>query len=256
MTKKRILLGCLLLAAVLLGDLCIWRHDVSVDTVQVQVQIPILADTAGDATIYWLTGTQDPETDFAATQARGAHYDAADEVQTVTLQMPAGATWLRVDPIAADTPVGMGQPAVTADGSTIVCTLDIADAWREHGITSAGEAAGTITLITPDGDDPYYIWQLPTDAVLAAASEAKNTVYTVIKILAILAWTGLLALLWRKWDALSEIPREIVQNKRLIANLAKNDFKTKFAGSILGIVWAFVSPSLPWSSTGSYFKKP
>lgn len=36
--------------------------------------------------------------------------------------------------------------------------------------------------------------------------------------------------------------RDIYQNKRLILSLAKNDFKTKYAGSYLGIVWAFIQP--------------
>ncbi len=35
---------------------------------------------------------------------------------------------------------------------------------------------------------------------------------------------------------------EIIQNRRLIKTLAKNDFKTKFSGSYLGTVWAFVQP--------------
>ncbi|MEY8516561.1 ABC transporter permease [Lachnospiraceae bacterium 29-84] len=35
---------------------------------------------------------------------------------------------------------------------------------------------------------------------------------------------------------------EIVENRNLIKSLAKNDFKTKFAGSYLGIIWAFVQP--------------
>ena len=39
-----------------------------------------------------------------------------------------------------------------------------------------------------------------------------------------------------------EIPREIRQNRKLIGTLAKNDFKKKFAGSYLGIIWAFVQP--------------
>ena len=38
------------------------------------------------------------------------------------------------------------------------------------------------------------------------------------------------------------IPKELIQNRKLIFNLAKNDFKTKFAGSYLGIVWAFIQP--------------
>lgn len=36
--------------------------------------------------------------------------------------------------------------------------------------------------------------------------------------------------------------RDIVSNVGLIRELAKNDFKKKFAGSYFGILWAFVSP--------------
>lgn len=36
--------------------------------------------------------------------------------------------------------------------------------------------------------------------------------------------------------------RELYRNKALIWNLSKNDFKTKYAGSYLGIFWAFVNP--------------
>lgn len=36
--------------------------------------------------------------------------------------------------------------------------------------------------------------------------------------------------------------RELYKNRSLIMNLSKNDFKTKYAGSYLGIFWAFVQP--------------
>ena len=32
------------------------------------------------------------------------------------------------------------------------------------------------------------------------------------------------------------LPAEVYQNRRLVLKLAKNDFKTKYAGSYLGIV--------------------
>ena len=35
---------------------------------------------------------------------------------------------------------------------------------------------------------------------------------------------------------------EAVQNRKMIRKLAKNDFVTKYAGSYLGILWAFVQP--------------
>lgn len=36
--------------------------------------------------------------------------------------------------------------------------------------------------------------------------------------------------------------QNLYENRKLIGKLAKNDFKTKYAGSYLGIIWAFVQP--------------
>lgn len=45
-----------------------------------------------------------------------------------------------------------------------------------------------------------------------------------------------------KLKKIIELPLELFHNRRLIMTLSKNDFKTKFAGSYLGIIWAFVQP--------------
>lgn len=37
-------------------------------------------------------------------------------------------------------------------------------------------------------------------------------------------------------------PVELFKERKLIWNLSKNDFKTKFAGSYLGTIWAFIQP--------------
>lgn len=44
------------------------------------------------------------------------------------------------------------------------------------------------------------------------------------------------------YDKITVLPVELWQNRRLIWKLSKNDFKTRYAGSYLGIVWAFVQP--------------
>lgn len=38
------------------------------------------------------------------------------------------------------------------------------------------------------------------------------------------------------------LPKRLFANRKLIWNLAKNDFKKKFAGSYFGVIWAFVQP--------------
>ena len=44
------------------------------------------------------------------------------------------------------------------------------------------------------------------------------------------------------YDKIVILPIELFQNRQLIWKLAKNDFKTRYAGSYLGIFWAFVQP--------------
>ena len=44
------------------------------------------------------------------------------------------------------------------------------------------------------------------------------------------------------YDKIVILPIELWQNRQLIWKLAKNDFKTRYAGSYLGIIWAFVQP--------------
>lgn len=44
------------------------------------------------------------------------------------------------------------------------------------------------------------------------------------------------------YDKITVLPVELYQNRRLIWKLAKNDFKKRYAGSYLGIVWAMAQP--------------
>lgn len=44
------------------------------------------------------------------------------------------------------------------------------------------------------------------------------------------------------YDRLTVLPVELYENRRLIWKLAKNDFKKRYAGSYLGIIWALIQP--------------
>ena len=59
-------------------------------------------------------------------------------------------------------------------------------------------------------------------------------------LLAFLDGLFLILILFRK--KLLSLPAELIQNRRLIYKLSVNDFKTKYAGSYLGIIWAFIQP--------------
>ena len=54
------------------------------------------------------------------------------------------------------------------------------------------------------------------------------------------------------------LPGELIRNRGLIARLAVNDFRTRYAGSYFGIIWAFIQPVVTvfvyWMVFGLGFK--
>lgn len=62
------------------------------------------------------------------------------------------------------------------------------------------------------------------------------------KIIACCILVGIFLLFVAFYDKFITLPVELYQNRNLIWKLAKNDFKTRYAGSFFGIVWAFVQP--------------
>lgn len=71
---------------------------------------------------------------------------------------------------------------------------------------------------------------------------ADPTQEIIKKIISCVILEGIYVVFLTMYDKIVILPVELWQNRRLIWKLAKNDFKTRYAGSYLGIVWAFVQP--------------
>ena len=63
----------------------------------------------------------------------------------------------------------------------------------------------------------------------------KKIIAGVIILIALVAYIVL-------YDKIVVLPRELWNNRKLIWKLAKSDFKTRYAGAYLGVVWATVQP--------------
>lgn len=96
-------------------------------------------------------------------------------------------------------------------------------------------------LIETGGDDGYIVLSLPKnmkDEVSVMRRDSLRIRYGLVCALLDLFFIMLLVHFNRCYDFVKELYR----NRRLILSLSKNDFKTKFAGSFLGVFWAFVQP--------------
>lgn len=100
---------------------------------------------------------------------------------------------------------------------------------------------GTLKIWT-NGTDPYVWLHLDKEKLYPVLEKDYTQKLWIKNILMLLLIDGgaVVAFVFRK--KVLTLPIELLQNRKLIMNLAKNDFKTKYAGSYLGIVWAFVQP--------------
>ena len=101
---------------------------------------------------------------------------------------------------------------------------------------------GQAVSISGQGEDAYLVIQASLEDFRPQAEAQARRSDLIKNILAAVFFDLVFLILWRFRSRALALPIEVFQSRQLILDLAKNDFKTKFAGSYLGIVWAFIQP--------------
>lgn len=95
--------------------------------------------------------------------------------------------------------------------------------------------------IKSSGNDPYIVLNLEKLAI-SKLLQTDKILNVLFKILSVVGINVLLLIFIKKSTGIKQLGLEVLSSKELIWKLSKNDFKTKYAGSYLGITWAFVQP--------------
>lgn len=96
--------------------------------------------------------------------------------------------------------------------------------------------------INTSGNDPYIVIDSETVDFYNYIESALKRDSLIVDIILCIVIDLMVAIIIRHFNLFLELPIDFVKNRKLILSLSKNDFKTKFAGSYLGIVWAFIQP--------------
>ncbi|WP_063847476.1 ABC transporter permease [Bacillus sp. FJAT-28004] len=95
--------------------------------------------------------------------------------------------------------------------------------------------------IVTKGPDPFIYFPLTTELREQNMIDNKKFKTLICNFVGLLISSVLFILLVKRRIIISFYV-DIFSNRRLIFNLAKNDFKTKYAGSYLGFMWGYVQP--------------
>lgn len=168
-------------------------------------------------------------------------YSEIGNEQEIIYELPAHTRMIRMD---------LGENP----GQIEISNLSIQYLWNKAGLISKLENVNLSTyditsisreeekiIINRAGKDPYIEIDL-SDVVVESWFHVEQFINILFKGLACIALNLVLIIFVKKRKMIGSLAKEVYLNRQLMWNLSKNDFKTKYAGSYLGIIWAFIQP--------------
>lgn len=233
--KKKLLLAVSCLLVVLLNVL-IFQHRFPAEG-SVDLQMEVQGETADTLQVYY-----SPNQDFSEDSSSKADYDQAGQTSSLSFSLDTTSEYLRIDLGTRPGTYLLSDPRIVFGKQELKLEAALFENAPGSEIASVTTLGENQLQIETQGNDPYLVLQVDLTEIRQAYGDyaQKKSLAVDLCIMAVIDLIFLI--LVRKWDKLVSLPVELVQNRRLILTLSKNDFKTKYAGSYLGIFWAFVQP--------------
>lgn len=191
--------------------------------------------------IYYLTQDDSEDSFFCEEKSEKADVLSGKE-NTLVFALPANVTHVRFDAGNTSANVNIRDFQVKYSVWDITPADDsLNEIILKNGINDICFVDGAVQVVSTS-DDPYWVWeteQWELGNKIQMINQRKDWIFKGLICLGII---GLLIFFLKNFKTLVEFPAEVYHSKRLIIQLSKNDFKTKYAGSYLGIIWAFMQP--------------
>lgn len=235
--KRRIAAVLLVIMAVLLNLAILCHKDEAVKPVTMHFSVS--ADQAAYVTVYYSA-----DEFFEESSKEVVLYSEVGEVQELTVNILSDTEYMRID--FDDKAHSITVSDMYFAYGDITQEVDMTYFQKEHLLETHEIMEYSVMddsiEVAASENDPFVAVQCGPSEIAddIMQDHQKNTMIKNILVVFVLDLACVVALCFRK--KFFGLPIELYQNRALILNLAKNDFKTRFAGSYLGIVWAFVQP--------------
>ena len=241
MSKKRLAASLLVVLFGILANILVFRYEPALSEKKVTVKVTLTSDEENYMEMFYLTDGQKMPDDFKAEQSSGVNYKKAGTEKTLEYTVPADASYLRFDLGSGASETTISGITVESNGKTAVIDQNVfSETVRLQEVKQNNVSDGI--ALTAEKEDPYLVWNTENWGIAKLVKDSLWLRYLLVKILACVVLDIILIVTLKAGKKLIVLPKEVYQNRKLLWNLSKNDFKTKFAGSYLGIIWAFIQP--------------
>jgi teichoic acid transport system permease protein len=188
---------------------------------------------------YQLFYIMNKDQEWTEEQSLHQKYEQKGDWANLKYDLPKNVYSLRLDVGNQKAIVKIKDVKLKGNSSVIIPLDEIIT--QEHEVKITSQKDKQIELQVLDSD-PYVILDIKDhrDTAIEGTSLLNISIISLSSVVATLISLYIINSIKEVYRFL----REIFKGRRLIFSLAKNDFKTKYASSYLGIVWGFIQPLL------------
>ncbi len=209
------------------------------DVGMVTLRLKALANQTSDYTI-WYASQNDgwsPERSVTGTLKKGKE-------TVVEMAVPSDLAKLRIDFGEEEgsfvlSELSFTDGEITENFDLSALTLDEA---LESNLIASSVLQSDRLFVEAKAEDPYLSASVHLTKIPEKIKEASEKKLLIKKVLYFILLDGMAFAMFLMRRRFFTLGRELYQNRKLIRQLARNDFKTRYAGSVFGIIWAFIQP--------------
>lgn len=200
------------------------------------VQIEMTADQVQQCQMFYMENDRWSEENSVIQD-----YKVADTTQILSFCVPQDSEKLRLDFGKAMSDITITGIQVKYKSNIMKCDLGRIYETREENLIAESIFSENKIYLKTEDNDPYIVIELEKEIYSEIDRIQKKMV--ILKNIGFIICIDLVFLLILiKFEEVVDFAYNIVVNYKLLFNLGKNDFKTKYAGSYFGIIWAFIQP--------------
>lgn len=241
MSKLRKLYALLIVMVALGLDLYICQYTPVYDSQNISLTFHIKTNVENEFQMFY-EGKSADEVSFDEKNSIKQIVEPSDSYQELTYKIPVGTKTIRMDFGEQKSTIEIQSVKASYKKQIMEIPVDkFVSSYAYNDLTSAQFVNNNCVLECADAD-PYVIWNMADYNFVNLVKSGERTRQLIVKTIYFILLNGAAILFLKKRNKIFRIVKEVRDNKKMIWSLAKNDFKTQFAGSYLGIFWAFVQP--------------
>ncbi|MBW6410261.1 ABC transporter permease [Clostridium weizhouense] len=235
MSKKKYIKYIMLLLLVIISNLLVFKYC-NLDNRNVNLSYKLISKKADTYQLFY-----GYDTSWTEEQSQKVNYTKANKEETIKYSIPKDIKELRFDLGNQPSNINISDIKISYLGKNINLDMkQFLDKNNQNQIGDITEYNNSFNIETI-GNDSYINYKLDS-SLISNLNDNQNLVNRILKFIICICIDMLMFLIIKKSIIIVKLFKELKNNKTLIWNLSKNDFKTKYAGSYLGITWAFVQP--------------